>query len=291
MSYCINPSCSTPAKNSKNASNCIACGASLQLKNRYRAQKLLGQGGFGKTFKAIDEDRPGQPLCVIKQFAYSSDNPKYQQMALKLFYEEAKHLQLLGDHPQIPELLAYFDVDGQPYLVQQYIDGQDLEQELVTEGVFSQQKIRELLGSLLPVLDFLHNQSRPVIHRDMMSIYSARDFQRTPTRTIDCLLKQSGNTLVEPKPLRHSVLVKPSVPSWQTTMAILPMAQVFRANIAVNLLLLVICRPIALAYMTCMATYGNGVPIVGMITIAVLRSMGVLGRVAIAGCCGVALGS
>jgi formylglycine-generating enzyme required for sulfatase activity len=167
MSYCINPSCSTPAKNSKYADNCIACGALLQLKNRYRAQKLLGQGGFGKTFKAIDEDRPGQPLCVIKQFAYSSENPKHQQMALKLFYEEAKHLQSLGNHPQIPELLAYFDVDGQPYLVQQYIDGQDLEQELAMEGVFSQQKIRELLGSLLPVLDFLHNQSRPVIHRDI----------------------------------------------------------------------------------------------------------------------------
>jgi formylglycine-generating enzyme required for sulfatase activity len=167
MSYCINLSCSDPAKNSKNVQNCIACGTSLRLKNRYRAQKLLGQGGFGKTFKAVDEDRPGQPLCVIKQFAFISDNPKHQQMALKLFYEEANHLQWLGSHPQIPELLDFFDVDGQPYLVQQYIDGQDLEQELAAEGVFSQQKIRGLLESLLPVLDFLHNQSRPVIHRDI----------------------------------------------------------------------------------------------------------------------------
>jgi serine/threonine protein kinase len=167
MSYCINPSCPAPAKNSNDTNFCMTCKASLRLKDRYRAQKLLGQGGFGKTFKAIDEDRPGQPLCVIKQFAYSSENPKHQQMALKLFYEEAKHLQSLGSHPQIPELLAYFDVDGQPYLVQQYIDGQDLEQELAAEGVFSQQKIRELLKSLLPVLDFLHNQSRPLIHRDI----------------------------------------------------------------------------------------------------------------------------
>ncbi len=139
----------------------------MRLKDRYRAQKLLGQGGFGKTFKAVDEDRPGQPLCVIKQFAYSNSDPKTQQIALHLFYEEAKHLQSLGSHPQIPELLAYFDVDGQPYLVQQYIDGQDLEQELATEGVFDQQKIRELLESLLPVLDFLHNQPKPVIHRDI----------------------------------------------------------------------------------------------------------------------------
>jgi formylglycine-generating enzyme required for sulfatase activity len=167
MSYCINPSCSAPAKNSNDTNFCITCGASLRLKDRYRAQKLLGQGGFGKTFKAVDEDRPGQPLCVIKQFAYSNSDPKTQQMALNLFYEEAKHLQSLGNHPQIPELLAYFDVDGQPYLVQQYIDGQDLERELAIEGAFNQQKICELLESLLPVLDFLHNQPQPVIHRDI----------------------------------------------------------------------------------------------------------------------------
>jgi serine/threonine protein kinase len=167
MSYCINPSCSAPAKNSNDTNFCVTCGASLRLKDRYRAQKLLGQGGFGKTFKAVDEDRPGQPLCVIKQFAYSNSDPKTQQMALNLFYEEAKHLQSLGSHPQIPELLAYFDVDGQPYLVQQYIDGQDLEKELATQGAFNQQKIRELLESLLPVLDFLHNQPKPVIHRDI----------------------------------------------------------------------------------------------------------------------------
>jgi formylglycine-generating enzyme required for sulfatase activity/DNA-directed RNA polymerase subunit RPC12/RpoP len=167
MSYCINPQCVAPDRNSTDQKFCVSCGTKILLKERYRALKLLGQGGFGKTFKAVDEDRPGQPLCVIKQFAYSNSNPSVQQMALNLFYEEAKHLQALGNHPQIPELLAYFDVEGQPYLVQQYIDGQDLARELATEGAFSQQKIRELLESLLPVLDFLHNQARPVIHRDI----------------------------------------------------------------------------------------------------------------------------
>jgi formylglycine-generating enzyme required for sulfatase activity len=180
----------------------------LRLKNRYRAQRLLGQGGFGKTFKAIDEDRPGQPLCVIKQFAFSSDNPKHQQMALKLFYEEAQHLQSLGSHPQIPELLAYFDVDSQPYLVQQYIDGQDLEQELATEGAFSQQKIRELLESLLPVLDFLHNQSRPVIHRDIKPANIIRRRQDQALILVDfgaakqatqTMLAKTGTTIGSPE--------------------------------------------------------------------------------------------
>jgi formylglycine-generating enzyme required for sulfatase activity len=137
------------------------------LKDRYRAQQLLGQGGFGKTFKAVDEYQSHKPLCAIKQFAFSNHHPKIRQTALDLFYDEAKHLESLGKHEQIPELLAYFDIKGQPYLVQQFIDGQDLQQELATAGTFNQTKIRELLESLLPVLDFLHHQSPPVIHRDI----------------------------------------------------------------------------------------------------------------------------
>jgi formylglycine-generating enzyme required for sulfatase activity len=167
MSYCISPTCPAPDKNSLTTNFCMSCGAKILLKDRYRALKLLGQGGFGKTFKAVDEDQPRKPLCVIKQFAFSNNHPETRQIALKLFYEEAQHLEALGKHDQIPELLACFDVEGQPYLVQQFIDGQDLEQELATAGTFNQAKIRELLESLLPVLDFLHHQSPPVIHRDI----------------------------------------------------------------------------------------------------------------------------
>jgi formylglycine-generating enzyme required for sulfatase activity len=167
MSYCLNPNCQTPANNPARTSFCISCGAWVLLKDRYRAQKLLGQGGFGKTFKAVDEHQPSQPLCVIKQFEFGSNNPQIRETALKLFYDEAQHLESLGKHHNIPELLAYFDIEGQPYLIQQFIDGQDLEQELATGGVFDQSKIRKLLLSFLPVLDFLHKRSIPVIHRDI----------------------------------------------------------------------------------------------------------------------------
>jgi formylglycine-generating enzyme required for sulfatase activity len=167
MSYCINPNCPDPANNSSDNNFCLSCGAQMFLKDRYRAQQLLGQGGFGKTFKAVDEYQSRKPLCVIKQFAFGNNNPKTRQTALDLFYDEAKHLESLGKHAQIPELFAYFDIEGQPYLVQQFIDGQDLQQELATAGTFNQTKIRELLESLLPVLDFLHHQSPPVIHRDI----------------------------------------------------------------------------------------------------------------------------
>ena len=167
MSYCLNPHCQAPADNPARTSFCISCGGWVLLKDRYRAQKLLGQGGFGKTFKAVDEHQPSQPLCVIKQFEFGSNNPQIRETALKLFYDEARHLESLGKHHNIPELLAYFDIEGQPYLIQQFIDGQDLEQELATAGVFDQNKIRQLLLSFLPVLDFLHTRSIPVIHRDI----------------------------------------------------------------------------------------------------------------------------
>jgi eukaryotic-like serine/threonine-protein kinase len=167
MSYCINPDCLVPDKNSPNGNFCTSCGKKILLKDRYRALELLGQGGFGKTFKARDEDQPRKPLCVIKQFSFSNNDPKTRQTALKLFYEEAQYLEALGKHDQIPELLAYFDIEGQPYLIQQFIDGCDLEQELATTGTFNQTKIYELLESLLPVLDFLHHQSPPIIHRDI----------------------------------------------------------------------------------------------------------------------------
>jgi serine/threonine protein kinase len=167
MSYCISRTCPAPHKNTPDTNFCMSCGAKILLKERYRALKLLGQGGFGKTYQAVDEDQPRKPLCVIKQFAFNNNDPTIRQIALKLFYEEARHLEALGTHDRIPELLAYFDVEGQPYLVQQFIDGQDLERELFTTGAFNQAQIRELLESLLPVLDFIHHQSPPVIHRDI----------------------------------------------------------------------------------------------------------------------------
>jgi formylglycine-generating enzyme required for sulfatase activity/tRNA A-37 threonylcarbamoyl transferase component Bud32 len=167
MSYCLNSHCPAPHNNSSDATFCLACGARLWLEDRYRVLGLLGQGGFGKTFEAVDEYQSSKPHCVIKQFAYRSSDLQAQQTALKLFYEEAQHLQSLGNHPQIPALLAYFDIEGQPYLVQELVDGADLAQELVTQGRFNQQQIEELLQSLLPVLNFLHGQAKPVIHRDI----------------------------------------------------------------------------------------------------------------------------
>ncbi|WP_414569669.1 protein kinase domain-containing protein [Nostoc sp. CCY 9925] len=164
MSYCLNPRCPKP-ENSGNVKFCLTCGSKLLLKERYRAIKPIGQGGFGRTFLAVDEDKPSKPRCVIKQFYPQAQGTNTVQKAVELFNQEAVQLDELGNHPQIPELLAYFTQEDRQYLVQEFIDGQNLAQELAHKGAFSEAQIWQLLNDLLPVLKFCH--ARQVIHRDI----------------------------------------------------------------------------------------------------------------------------
>lgn len=165
MSYCLNPVCNQPQNLDVNF--CQSCGKKLLLRERYRAVRQIGQGGFGKTFLAVDQDLPNKPACVIKLF---SPSPEIQgvsalQKATELFEQEAVQLNILGKHPQIPELLAHFEQDGRLYLVQEYVKGRNLAEELAQDGAFSEAKIRELLVGLLPVLQYIHDNQ--VIHRDI----------------------------------------------------------------------------------------------------------------------------
>ena len=148
---------------------CTQCGSKLQIQDRYRALKIIGQGGFGKTFLAQDESKPSQPRCVIKQFAFETINPNASQgtldVAIRLFEQEAKRLDDLGKHPQIPELLSFTIHEGKQYLIQEFIDGETLEQELARVGAFSEQQVRDVLVEVLQILEFVHGKS--VIHRDI----------------------------------------------------------------------------------------------------------------------------
>lgn len=164
MSYCLNPHCPKP-ENPHDVKFCRACGSKLLLKERYRAIKPIGQGGFGKTFLAVDEDKPSKPRCVIKQFYPQSQGTNTLAKAVELFNQEAVQLDELGKHPQIPELLAYFTQENRQYLVQEFIDGQNLAQKLAHRGAFNEIQIRQLLNDLLSVLQFCH--ARQVIHRDI----------------------------------------------------------------------------------------------------------------------------
>ncbi|NEQ64235.1 MAG: protein kinase, partial [Symploca sp. SIO2D2] len=164
MSYCVTPGCFAP-ENPDSAFYCLSCGSQLLLRQRYRGVSPIGSGGFGKTFLAVDEDIPGKPSCVIKQFAFPSNDGLILDKAGQLFRQEAERLEQLGEHPQIPQLLAYFEQNQQLYLVQELIEGQNLEEELRQVGQFGEKQIWQLLRDLLPVLQYIHD--RQVIHRDI----------------------------------------------------------------------------------------------------------------------------
>ena len=164
MSYCLNPHCQKP-QNQKNANTCLTCGSQLLLKERYRAIKPIGQGGFGRTLLAVDESKPLKPLCVIKQFLPQAQGTNNIQKAAELFEQEVLRLDNLGKHSQIPNLLDYLTEESHQYLVQEYIDGYDLAKILAEQGTFKEAQIWQLLNSLLPVLEFIHQNE--VIHRDI----------------------------------------------------------------------------------------------------------------------------
>ncbi|MBW4472022.1 MAG: protein kinase [Stenomitos rutilans HA7619-LM2] len=164
MSYCLNPDCQRP-QNRNSAELCRYCAAKLLLKDRYRPLKPIGQGGFGRTFLAIDEDKPSRPRCVIKQFLPTNQDAQHLKKAAQLFEREAMRLEELGNHPQIPALLAYFRQEQQQYLVQEFVDGKNLAELLHEHGAFTENQVQALLRSLLPVLEFIHVHG--VIHRDI----------------------------------------------------------------------------------------------------------------------------
>ncbi len=163
MSKCFNPDCLFE-DNLPDNNYCIKCGNKLLLMEHYRGIKYLGEGGFGRTFVGIDQARRNTP-CVIKQFLPLSQGTDALQKCVELFEQEAELLDKLGKYPQIPDLLAFFTQEGRLYLIQQFIEGDDLFTELHQKFYFSEDEVKSFLIEMLPVLDFIHNKN--VIHRDI----------------------------------------------------------------------------------------------------------------------------
>ncbi|OKH18090.1 protein kinase domain-containing protein [[Limnothrix rosea] IAM M-220] len=185
---CTRPNCGSPQNQFSDLDDpthlkttqqkyCTSCGMHLILGGRYLVEKLLGQGGFGAAYLARDRYTPTMRKCVVKQFQ-PIGNLDDEQLALAqgLFEREAHVLERIGNrHKQIPDLLAFFPLivptahgtgnDQYFYLVQEYIEGEDLEQELERKGKFSEAEVQSILISMLGVLDFVHTEG--TIHRDI----------------------------------------------------------------------------------------------------------------------------
>ncbi|NEP45570.1 MAG: protein kinase, partial [Okeania sp. SIO2H7] len=156
---------------------CTACGMPQILGGRYIPLKLLGQGGFGAAFLAVDRYTPKMRKCVVKQFQPSNDlQPEQLKIAQELFDREAEALEDLGNrHPQIPNLFAFFELgvsstvpkksEDYFYLVQEFIDGLNMEEELAQKGSFNEAEVLEILSEVLKILKFVHDHS--AIQRDI----------------------------------------------------------------------------------------------------------------------------
>ena len=163
------------------------------LDGRYKLIKQIGAGGFGHTFIARDMRRPGSPPCVVKQLKPASDDPNFIREARRLFNTEAETLEKLGRHDQIPQLLAYFEEDKQFFLVQEFIEGRSLHDEMkaslpevadlanesqdrvlaelqnidapTRDRQLTEVEALKILKDILEVLEFVHSEG--VIHRDI----------------------------------------------------------------------------------------------------------------------------
>jgi ABC-type branched-subunit amino acid transport system substrate-binding protein len=192
--YCTRPNCQDPINTipEKNLYTkpikqkfCANCGMPLILEKSFLALRLLvpdsERGGFGRTFLARDLKFPDLPLRVIKQL-HPRISPSQSQLTdiEKLFQREASVLGKLT-HPQIPRAWAFTSVEAPRdlqestghlnqnktffYLVQDFIDGQNLAQDSKQKGAFSQAEVVEIMLQLLNILKYVHSEG--VIHRDL----------------------------------------------------------------------------------------------------------------------------
>ncbi len=135
------------------------------LAGHYQINRVLSSGGFGVTFLAQDTHRPGSPQCVVKQLKPARRDEKFLQIARRLFDTEAEILEKLGIHPQIPRLLAHFEERTQFYLVQEFIEGHPLSDELPVDKRLPESQVVEIVKGVLEILVFIHEHG--VIHRDI----------------------------------------------------------------------------------------------------------------------------
>ena len=129
------------------------------LQNRYRIIRLLGQGGMGAVYEAVDERL--DTTVALKETLFTDERLRKQ------FEREARLLARMH-HPALPRVSDHFaEGDGQ-FLVMQFIPGDDLSQTMARkQGPFPADQVLTWGDQLLDALDYLHTQDPQIIHRDI----------------------------------------------------------------------------------------------------------------------------
>ncbi len=127
---------------------------------RYQIIKRLGKGGFAHTYLAKNLTAPGTPQCVVKQLRPKVEHPRM----LQLFDLEAAILNRFNHH-QIPQMIECFEHQGDRFMVQDFVAGDDLSKEFTIGHQWSEAKVVRFLREMLQVLGYVHQQQ--AIHRDI----------------------------------------------------------------------------------------------------------------------------
>jgi serine/threonine protein kinase len=143
----------------------ISLGTMLQ--KRYRVTKILGQGGFGRTYLSQDTACFDE-LCVLKEFSPNDRGKDALKKSQELFQREAKVLYQI-DHPQIPKFRANFEEQKRLFLVQEYAEGKTvsktLTERLKNNQTFTESEAVTFLTQMLPILAYIHGMG--IVHRDI----------------------------------------------------------------------------------------------------------------------------
>ena len=186
------------------------------IQNRYRIERVLGQGGFGRTYLAIDTNRFNE-FCVLKEFAPQDQSATNLRKAEDLFTREAGVLYQLR-HPQIPRFREMFRVHYLDrellFLAQDYIEGTTYEALMDSrqgQG-FSEIEILQLLHQILPVLTYIH--SAGIVHRDIApDNIILRSTDQQPVLIDFGVVKALANKLAQPAASSYTLVGKPGYAS------------------------------------------------------------------------------
>lgn len=136
------------------------------IRDRYKVKQSLGSGGWGVTYLVTDlqAESPNDARCVVKQIIQSPHLTSKQN--LDYFNNEVRALQHLGTHSQIPSFRDSFDDEEYFYIIQEYIEGNELSQRIPEQRLTEIETI-QLLTQILKVVQFIHNEGNGYVHQDL----------------------------------------------------------------------------------------------------------------------------
>jgi tetratricopeptide (TPR) repeat protein len=127
------------------------------IRQRYEVMEKLNSGNSIPTFLVKDLQHPSKIQCILKQITPPNEVGSFAR-AHHLFTNAYLELQQLNTHPQqqIANLIACFDEEEKFYIVQEYVEGHNLDYEIVADQTWAEAKVIDLLIDILEILEFVH---------------------------------------------------------------------------------------------------------------------------------------